>query len=80
MQQSDRRKLSGVVVSKSGDKTVAVQVERTLTHPKYLKRYTVNKKFQAHDEQNACQVGDKVTIEESKPYSKSKRFRVIQEA
>lgn len=80
MQQSDRRKLSGVVVSKSGDKTVAVQIERTLTHPKYQKRYTVSKKYQVHDEQNACQVGDRVTIEESRPFSKSKRFRVIQEA
>jgi small subunit ribosomal protein S17 len=71
-----KRQVVGVVVSNKMDKTVVVAVERTVKHVmyhKYIKRRT---KFAAHDEQNSCQIGDKVMITESRPLSRSKRWRV----
>jgi small subunit ribosomal protein S17 len=71
-----KRQVVGVVVSNKMDKTVVVAVERTVKHVmyhKYIKRLT---KFAAHDEQNSCQIGDKVMITESRPISRSKRWRV----
>lgn len=71
-----KRQLLGTVVSDKMEKSVVVLVERTVKHPlykKFVKRY---KKFAAHDEQNSCQVGDKVVIIESRPLSKTKRWRV----
>ncbi len=73
-----KRQLLGTVVSDKMEKSVVVLVERTVKHPlykKFVKRY---KKFAAHDEQNSCQVGDKVVIIESRPLSKTKRWRVSQ--
>ena len=58
------------------DKTIVVQVDSYKTHPKYKKRYKVSTKFYAHDEQNACKEGDTVTIEETIPMSKLKRWIV----
>ncbi len=72
-----RRRMNGVVVSDKMDKTVVVRVDRTAIHPKYLKRYTVSKRFKAHDPENAFASGDEVTIEEIRPMSKDKRFRVV---
>jgi len=72
-----KKVLSGVVVKTSGDKTVSVDVERTIKHPKYHKIIKKSKKYAAHDELNACKVGDKVEIQESKPISKNKRFVVM---
>lgn len=72
-----RRTLQGVVVSDKMDKTVVVSVTRTSVHPKYLKRFKVSRKFKAHDEENAYKVGDKVNIEETRPMSKDKRWKVV---
>jgi small subunit ribosomal protein S17 len=71
-----KRQVIGVVVSNKMDKTVVVAVERLVKHrmyQKYVKRQT---KFSAHDESNRCQIGDKVQITESRPISRSKRWRV----
>lgn len=75
--KSGRRQLSGVVTSDKMDKTIVVQVDRTVMHPKYGKRYVVSKKYKVHDETNAHKVGETVTIEETRPLSKDKRFRVV---
>ena len=66
-----------MVVSDKMDKTVVVQVDRTVMHSKYLKRFTVSKRYKAHDEENTYKVNDQVTIEETRPLSKDKRWRVI---
>jgi small subunit ribosomal protein S17 len=58
-------------------KTVTVRIERTLVHPKYGKRYAVSAKFKAHDETNAAKIGDEVVIEECRPLSRDKRWRVV---
>lgn len=72
-----KRVLQGVVVSNKADKTVTVRVERRFTHPTYKKIVRSFKKYAAHDEQNKCQIGDKVRIEESRPISKSKCWVVL---
>jgi len=69
--------LKGVVVSDKMDKTVVVNVSRFVKHPLYGKFYKVSKKYKAHDEKNACKIGDKVEIVETKPISKDKHFKVI---
>ncbi len=58
------------------DKTIVVSVDSSKTHPKYHKKYKRTKKFYAHDEKNTCKVGDKVTISESRPLSKLKRWEL----
>lgn len=75
-----KRILQGVVVSNKADKTVTVKVERRVTHPVYKKIIRVSKKYAAHDEKNACQIGDKVKIQESRPISKTKSWVVLQES
>lgn len=72
-----RRVLQGVVVSDKADKTVTVLVERRVMHPVYKKFIKRSKKYHAHDETNACSVGDKVRIEECRPVSKSKTWRIL---
>lgn len=72
-----RKRLSGTVVSISGNKTAVVKVERKKLHPVYKKRYPVSKKYHAHDEKSAAVLGDKVTIEETRPMSKLKRWRIV---
>jgi small subunit ribosomal protein S17 len=74
-----KRILQGTVVSDKADKTVTVKVERRVMHPMYKKTILRSKKFAAHDETNACKVGDVVRIEESRPLSKTKRWKVINE-
>ncbi len=69
--------LKGVVVSDKMDKTVVVKVTRFVEHPKYGKRIKKTKKYKAHDEDNSKKMGDNVEIEETKPISKDKHFRVI---
>ncbi len=71
------RKLRGIVVSDKMEKTVVVRVDRTAIHPKYKKRYTVSKKYKAHDEQKQYHVGDQVIMQETRPYSRDKHWRVI---
>jgi small subunit ribosomal protein S17 len=70
------RKLIGTVVSDVQDKTIVVKTERRVTHPIYRKQYTVSKKYQAHDEKNEAQLGDKVSIVETRPVSKNKTFKL----
>ncbi len=70
------RKITWVVASTKMDKTIVVRVDSYRTHPKYKKRYKVSHKFYAHDELNACKEGDVVTIEETRPLSKLKRWVV----
>ena len=72
-----KRILQGVVVSDKSDKTVIVSVERRVMHPVYKKFIKRSKKYAAHDEANACKVGDTVRIEESRPISKRKRWIVV---
>jgi len=69
--------LHGVVVSDKMDKTVVVLVGRYIKIPKYGKFVSRQKKFKAHDPENRCKVGDKVTIRETKPISKDKHFEVV---
>ena len=74
-----KRILQGTVVSDKNDKTVVVRVERRYTHPVMQKTVRQSKKYKAHDENNACKVGDQVFIQESAPISKDKRWVVITE-
>lgn len=72
-----RKVRRGIVVSKSGEKTVVVQAERRERHPLYGKVVRRFKKFHAHDEANTAKVGDVVTIMETRPLSKTKRWRIV---
>lgn len=74
----NKRTLKGKVVSTAMQKTVVVAVNKTKSDPLYKKRYTVTKKYKAHNENDLIKVGDEVTIRESKPLSKHKRWIVIQ--
>ena len=75
--QVQRRRLSGVVVSDKMQKTVSVNVTRTIVHPKYGKRYVKGTKYLAHDENGTAKMCDEVTIEETRPLSARKRWRVV---
>ena len=74
-----RRVVQGIVVSDKMDKTVTVKVERRVIHSLYKKFIRRSKKYSAHDENNACKVGDVVSIRECKPISKNKRWEVLAE-
>lgn len=73
----NRKKVSGTVVSDKMDKTVVVNVSRYVAHKKYGKYYKIDKRYKAHDENNEYKVGDKVIIEETRPISKDKTFKVL---
>jgi small subunit ribosomal protein S17 len=68
----------GVVVSDKMTKTRVVVIERVFRHPRYERVITRSKRLKAHDEQNASKVGDRVLIEETRPLSKEKRWRILQ--
>jgi small subunit ribosomal protein S17 len=70
-------KLQGVIVSDKMEKTVVVEVERVKEHPRFKKRYKTHKKYKAHDEKGEYKMGEKVVIEECRPISKDKRWRVV---
>jgi small subunit ribosomal protein S17 len=72
-----KRILQGTVVSDKNDKTVVVKVERRFTHPLFKKTVRRSKNYKAHDAENNCKVGDLVSIQESKPISKDKRWIVL---
>lgn len=72
-----KRKLKGIVVSDKMQKTAVVEVTNLKKHSRYLKYYKVNKRYKAHNEGNEYKEGDKVVIEESKPASKEKRWKII---
>ena len=73
-----RRVIQGTVVSDKMDKTIVVTVERRKKHRLYHKVMTLTTRFKAHDEENVCRLGDVVRIEESRPISRDKRWRVIE--
>ncbi len=70
--------LTGIVTSDVADKTITVTVTSRETHPIYGKQYSVNRKYAAHDEANAAKIGDKVTIIETRPISKRKKFTLVE--
>ena len=74
-----RRVMQGIVVSDKMDKTVTVKVERRVMHSLYKKFIRRSKKYSAHDENNACKVGDVVSIRECRPISKNKRWEILSE-
>ena len=76
--QGKRRTKVGRVISDKMDKTVVVSVERLRRHPVYKRVVRLSSKFKAHDEENSARVGDTVRIEESRPISRDKRWRVVE--
>lgn len=76
-ERASRKTRKGVVVSKSGDKSIVVKVERRLLHPVYGKVVKAHRKYHTHDENNAAKVGDAVVIMETRPISKLKRWRLV---
>jgi small subunit ribosomal protein S17 len=74
---TNKRKVTGTVVSDKMDKTVVVNTTRYVAHKKYGKYYKISKRYKAHDEKNEYKIGDKVTIEECRPLSKDKHFLVV---
>ena len=74
-----KKVLNGIVVSDKPNKTITVLVERKYQHPVLKKVMRARKKYNAHDEENKFKIGDKVPIRESRPFSKNKKFEVIEE-
>lgn len=72
-----KREMEAYVVSNKMDKTVVVEIKKRVQHRVFKKYFTVRKKYTAHDETNECQVGDKVLIQQSRPMSRTKRWKVI---
>jgi small subunit ribosomal protein S17 len=78
LQERNNRKVrTGVVVSNKMDKTIVVAVKNLIKHPLYNKIIKRTKKFMAHDENNECNIGDIVTIMETRPLSREKRWRLV---
>ena len=75
---ADQKNLQGLVVSDAQDKTIVVEITTKVKHPKYNKFVKRKTKFHAHDEKNECGVGDTVKIMESRPLSKTKRWRLVE--
>lgn len=78
MERNLRKTKLGVVSSNRMDKTITVSVERKVKHPLYGKFLKKSTKFHAHDEKNECSIGDTVRIMESRPLSKTKRWRLVE--
>ena len=78
MERNLRKTKLGVVSSNKMDKTITVSVERKVKHPLYGKFVKKTTKFHAHDEKNECSIGDTVKIMESRPLSKTKRWRLVE--
>ena len=76
--RNSRKTKVGVVVSNKMDKTITVAVEEFVRHSLYGKGVKRTKKFRAHDEENTCSIGDTVKIMETRPLSKSKRWRLVE--
>ncbi len=77
-QRKLRKERQGIVVSNKMDKSIVVQVERKMKHPIYKKFVKKSSKFMAHDEENTCNIGDRVMIAETRPLSKNKCWRLKQ--
>lgn len=78
MERNLRKERIGLVVSNKMDKSITVSVERKVKHPMYGKYMKRNTKFMAHDESNDCTIGDTVRIQETRPLSKNKRWRLVE--
>ena len=78
LQRGHRKERVGEVVSDSMDKTIVVRVERRFRHPQFKKVVTAYSKFYAHDEKNEARIGDRVRIQETRPLSKTKCWRLVQ--
>ena len=78
MERNLRKERIGVVVSNKMEKTIVVSVKRKMKHPIYGKFVNKTSKLYAHDEQNTCSIGDMVKIMETRPLSKSKRWRLVE--
>jgi small subunit ribosomal protein S17 len=78
MERNIRKERTGVVVSNKMDKSIVVAIKRKVKHPIYGKFVNKTKKLMAHDEENSCNVGDKVRISESRPLSKNKTWRLVE--
>lgn len=78
MERNLRKERIGVVVSDKMDKSITVNIERRVKHPMYGKFVKTSKKFLAHDENNDCNIGDTVSIMETRPLSKRKRWRLVE--
>ena len=76
-ENKEARTLQGKVVSDKMDKTITVLIERRVKHPVYGKYMSKSSKLKAHDEENSCNIGDVVTIAESRPLSKSKSWALV---
>ena len=76
--RNKRKERTGVVVSDKMDKTITVEVDRAMHHPVYNKMVRTATKFKAHDEKNAAGIGDTVRIQETRPISKTKRWRLVE--
>lgn len=76
--EKKKQELIGVVVSDKVDKTIVVKVETYKRHPLYKKRVKNSKKYTAHDELNQAKMGDKVRVVETRPLSKTKRFKLVE--
>lgn len=77
MHTTKGRKLKGTVVSDKMQKTRVIEVAYVKMHPKYLKRYTIHRRFKAHDEKNEYHTGDTVIIQQIRPLSREKRWKII---
>jgi len=78
LRESKRKTKIGIVKSNKMNKTVVVAIEKRVTHPIYKKIVKMTTKLKAHDENNKCQVGDKVLIAETRPLSKDKCWRIVE--
>lgn len=72
-----KKQLKGIIISDKMDKTVVVKVERIKEHPKYRRRFKTHKNYKAHSEKGEYKTGDKVIIEETRPISKDKKWKVV---
>jgi small subunit ribosomal protein S17 len=77
-QRGLRKTRTGIVISDKMDKTITIAIERKVPHPIYKKYYKKTTKLMAHDEKSECRVGDKVRVMETRPLSKSKRWRLVE--
>ena len=78
MNRITRKTMTGIVVKNKMDKTIVVEVERRFVHPEFKKVVKRTNKFKVHDEKNECQVGDFISLCETRPLSKEKRWRVME--
>jgi len=78
MERNNRKTFTGIVTSDKMDKTITVNVDIYKKHPLYGKRVKQSKKFHAHDEEQVAKIGDTVTIMETRPFSKTKKFRLVE--